>query len=221
MKRYLLYIIITVILISTLAQTRIISAELFKYTEDNGTIDITNDSDKIPDKYKDRVQVLTDDKDINPNQTEPLKHTTKSSISSSLTSLIYSIINGSKVKPQEAPSIINKREETTNREQLKDINNIIGQDMNKTILLIGFSFIGSIISIFIVRLLIPRQPMRTIVTIIIILIINLISFSSFIGPTLQKGSIMTKDISNITKDKINNLTEQRPLDIDTNSQLKK
>lgn len=61
------------------------------------------------------------------------------------------------------------------------------KDLNKTIYLIGFSLIGSIISIFVVRLLIPRQPWRTITTIVVILIINIISISSYLGPAFQKN----------------------------------
>ncbi|MBF0472120.1 MAG: hypothetical protein HQK93_00055 [Nitrospirae bacterium] len=61
----------------------------------------------------------------------------------------------------------------------------------------------------------PKQPMRIIVTIIVMLLINLISFSSYIGPTLQKGSALQKG-SSITKDieNIRNLTNQRPNEIE-------
>jgi hypothetical protein len=201
MKKTIFY----VILINLMLLPIIVYADLYKYTQDSGTIVITSDSNKIPAKYKDNIVVIKDEANPSPDlpaNPSPYKPSENSNIMDKLTNGITDLFKKNVHN--------NEHEGMPNIEELKDIKPIDNsgagsKDLNKTIYLIGFSFIGSIISIFVVRLLIPKQPMRTIVTIIVVLLINIISFSSYIGPTLQKGSNLSKDM-----DKIKNNMEQRP-----------
>ncbi|MBF0472119.1 MAG: hypothetical protein HQK93_00050 [Nitrospirae bacterium] len=147
MKKCIFYIIILILMLLP----AIACADLYKYTEDSGTVVISNDIKRVPAKYKDTLVIIREDSNSSAQQTpstsstppkladEDNKNTTES-----LTNSITNILK--KNNKQGSPDIAELKDS-----KLNDLSGMVGKDLNKMIYLIGFSIIGSIVSIFVVR----------------------------------------------------------------------